>query len=649
VALVLRTTPIELSDPTLGRLFAPRLTVGVMREVEKRVRRPIDPDEFIAKFLAIIVRSVPDNATADEDALKAGKSVAEETILELTREARDALAAAYIVEMYSVVGKGSTGSAVEQANSAIEEVATGDACATDQSPTGRPAEKLRDLVLGELDRFHRSARDIAKKFGPAGGTELMTSIPRAAAPLTGMAAFEAPLDETMRKILDDPIQRHIQEMSRLTPMITAQRLADQWSRAEMLFTKPLLDEVVRSNRSYIETIRQTFSSFREQFGPASNMYRAIKAATAQQKEWQRSIAATREVWESMAATTRPSFGEFRNAVSDSVASVLEAHRRMLPTTSKFEEMLEQQRRDWATITGANSVVKHLADQMAYAARTAAPLADVIAQTHSTLSDTLGKVTASLRAASLTGPYDGGLLAQSLTAAIAQHADWAQVQELQGRSFLLDALRKFESRAGLEDEADLGLVETETASADIDGLFASILEIFADYLARAKSVFEQEALFNVMVFVMTAATLYVTLDQRDLARKSLDVSIESLEVARKQSEETGHDAAEQAKRTADDKAKDERLATALEHLEAALSSHHQDQASQRITRYVVQYKVPLKAERRMKSATITTLYPNQVVELVGRDAEWIEVRYYDHLEGQIRSGWVIKKYLRIEKR
>ena len=58
------------------------------------------------------------------------------------------------------------------------------------------------------------------------------------------------------------------------------------------------------------------------------------------------------------------------------------------------------------------------------------------------------------------------------------------------------------------------------------------------------------------------------------------------------------------------------------------------------------KTPMKAAKSMKSKTVATLYPGQVVELLRRDGKWIEVEFYDYLVGETRSGWVAKKYFKM---
>lgn len=71
----------------------------------------------------------------------------------------------------------------------------------------------------------------------------------------------------------------------------------------------------------------------------------------------------------------------------------------------------------------------------------------------------------------------------------------------------------------------------------------------------------------------------------------------------------------------------------------------------LTEYVVVRSVDLRTHKGTgpNSHVITTLHPNQKVELIQRGThpykKWIYVSYTDHTEGIPRYGWVCKKYLK----
>lgn len=65
-------------------------------------------------------------------------------------------------------------------------------------------------------------------------------------------------------------------------------------------------------------------------------------------------------------------------------------------------------------------------------------------------------------------------------------------------------------------------------------------------------------------------------------------------------------------------------------------------------YIVKRAVNLRASHNTKSTIISVLYRNQRVELIERNKKWIYVKYFDHISGVQKMGWVYKKYLQMEK-
>lgn len=64
-----------------------------------------------------------------------------------------------------------------------------------------------------------------------------------------------------------------------------------------------------------------------------------------------------------------------------------------------------------------------------------------------------------------------------------------------------------------------------------------------------------------------------------------------------------------------------------------------------TLYVVERMASLKVAPRPKSITMATLPPNQLVALKERKGRWIQVEYFDYIDGTSKIGWVLKKYLK----
>ncbi|MCI2286128.1 SH3 domain-containing protein [Colwellia sp. MSW7] len=69
-----------------------------------------------------------------------------------------------------------------------------------------------------------------------------------------------------------------------------------------------------------------------------------------------------------------------------------------------------------------------------------------------------------------------------------------------------------------------------------------------------------------------------------------------------------------------------------------------------TEYVVERTVNLRTKNSTskESIIITSLYPNQKVELLKREGKWIYICYFDHIEQVPITGRVYKKYLKMLK-
>ena len=90
--------------------------------------------------------------------------------------------------------------------------------------------------------------------------------------------------------------------------------------------------------------------------------------------------------------------------------------------------------------------------------------------------------------------------------------------------------------------------------------------------------------------------------------------------------------------------DERILTSQKKIYEALSERIQDSDMTGVL-YVALREAQLKAKPFPKSRTFAFLFPNQLVKLEARKGKWILVSYFDYVDATIRSGWVLKKYLR----
>ena len=66
-------------------------------------------------------------------------------------------------------------------------------------------------------------------------------------------------------------------------------------------------------------------------------------------------------------------------------------------------------------------------------------------------------------------------------------------------------------------------------------------------------------------------------------------------------------------------------------------------------YIVERQCSIFTKPFTKSAFVSTVYPNQRVQLIQRKHKWIYIQYFDYLDGVPKNGWVLKKYLKIVAR
>jgi len=79
------------------------------------------------------------------------------------------------------------------------------------------------------------------------------------------------------------------------------------------------------------------------------------------------------------------------------------------------------------------------------------------------------------------------------------------------------------------------------------------------------------------------------------------------------------------------------------LQALIEEHQTFDEGQ--TKFVVRTRVAtIRKEPEHGAAVIAEVFPNQVVTMLDEDGKWIKVEYFDWINQENRSGWVLKKYL-----
>ena len=238
--------------------------------------------------------------------------------------------------------------------------------------------------------------------------------------------------------------------------------------------------------------------------------------------------------------------------------------------------------------------------------------------------------------------DAHLLGQSFAAASLVEAHRFQpdaLADIRGRSALVDAMFEVDSflLAHAEGSDDAAWQDTEEQFADLMG---RIVATFHAFLLKARSAYERESLLNILTFMVALVfgilqTLNTGVED---AISDQGVAVTS-RLDRIEEAETNRTLAQDTTNT-----QLGRVVEVLESIKGTLSEHRQaaDAASDR---YVVIRAVPLKERRSMKSPTLSTLQPNQVVSLLRRDEKWVEVEYFDYLANETRIGWTMIRHLK----
>lgn len=95
-----------------------------------------------------------------------------------------------------------------------------------------------------------------------------------------------------------------------------------------------------------------------------------------------------------------------------------------------------------------------------------------------------------------------------------------------------------------------------------------------------------------------------------------------------------------------KEEEERIIKAIEKIEEPLINfiEERENTDSSETYFFVNSSVNLRALPNTESSIITVLHPNQRVELIKQQDEWLYIKYFDHLDGAPRIGWVYHRYL-----
>lgn len=178
---------------------------------------------------------------------------------------------------------------------------------------------------------------------------------------------------------------------------------------------------------------------------------------------------------------------------------------------------------------------------------------------------------------------------------------------------------------------------------VPGAFLEFLDrlgtVIRLYFEAARSIADLAHLNNVTSLVLTAATLWyvmqaATSEDIDKLRTTVDQQRETVD--------RQTDAMRQEFKTSRQQfaKKLEELTKTVQQLATSKAATFAPAAVYRVDR-----AIRVKAERKMKSQTISWLQVGQAVFVVARDKKWVQIEYVNLFTGQSEKGWVVKKYLK----
>jgi hypothetical protein len=138
--------PIELRDPSLGRMLAVRVRFDLLKDIAAIPLDQISADDFAARFLAIVARQVPEEAQADRDVYEAAVPVDAAAFGALSKDAIDRLVGTYLAA---------------EAHSLLVKSRHSDG-ATNALSGERESERLLRIVRTSMEDLKKTMQDVAR-------------------------------------------------------------------------------------------------------------------------------------------------------------------------------------------------------------------------------------------------------------------------------------------------------------------------------------------------------------------------------------------------------------------------------------------------------------------------------------------------------
>lgn len=241
---------------------------------------------------------------------------------------------------------------------------------------------------------------------------------------------------------------------------------------------------------------------------------------------------------------------------------------------------------------------------------------------------LGQLASAFAAVGLAGRFNMGLTRAAVYAAELVDEQGADLEALDvAPPILIEAI---------SEARDLAQVAQSGSREDVQKQLAVALEAINEKFAermKAAPPRERGALIGIASLVFTvigtiAAIYYGQVSKTGAAETTADAALLRATITH------GHE------REATELA---RLRATIDDLVRQLANDDGIASSEDI--WVIERTTRVLARKSLRSSTVATLYPNQLVTAIAVEHKWVRVEYYDYLSDSAKSGWISKKYMR----
>jgi hypothetical protein len=243
---------------------------------------------------------------------------------------------------------------------------------------------------------------------------------------------------------------------------------------------------------------------------------------------------------------------------------------------------------------------------------------------------LGALGGAIAAVGLTGRFDDTLMNAAVAAARFFEDDPTrdpdEVETARAQSVLLDTVAEVEAFASQHATASFEDIQKQVAIT-----LDTIASKLADRLASAKPV-ERVSIMNLLGLLITLISTIAAVYYGQVAKDAADGSTADAVELRTTISRANEQQLDEVRK----------LRASVDKLAESVADVDSDDVGKL---WVVERSADVRSRKTTKAAKVAQLHPNQVVSAIQIEHKWVRVEYYDYLTDTLKTGWVLKKYMR----